>query len=182
MAKKAKRIEIERGLAKEFRVGDLAVYPAHGVGRIESIESRTINGNRHEFYILKIIDNSMVIMIPTMNVESVGLRDIIEKDEVPRIYSVLRKKKNGLFDNQTWNRRYKEYMDKLKTGSLYDVADVFRDLFNLKMGKDLSFGERKLLDTAKALLLRELCTAKNADEQTVWREIESLFKKSQKPQ
>jgi CarD family transcriptional regulator len=73
-------------------------------------------------------------------------------------------------------------MDKLKTGSLYDVADVFRDLFNLKMGKDLSFGERKLLDTAKALLLRELCTAKNADEETVWREIESLFKKSQKPQ
>jgi CarD family transcriptional regulator len=182
MGKKVKKIEMERPSARGFQVGDLAVYPAHGVGRIESIESRTINGNRHEFYILKIIDNSMVIMIPTMNVDSVGLRDIIEKDEVPRIYSVLRKKKNGLFDNQTWNRRYKEYMDKLKTGSLYDVADVFRDLFNLKMGKDLSFGERKLLDTAKALLLRELCTAKNTDEQTVWREIESLFKKSQKPQ
>ncbi len=182
MAKKTKKLNMEKPPVREFQVGDLAVYPAHGVGRIESIESRTINGSRHEFYILKIIDNNMVIMIPTMNVESVGLREIIEKDEVPKIYSVLKKKKNGVFDNQTWNRRYKEYMDKLKTGSLYDVADVFRDLFNLKMGKDLSFGERKLLDTAKSLLLRELCTAKNADEQTVWREIESLFKKSQKPQ
>lgn len=179
MAKKAKKIEMEKLADKGFQVGDLAVYPAHGVGRIESIENRTINGNRHEFYIMKILDNSMVIMIPTMNVESVGLRDIIEKNEVPKIFAVLKKKKNGIFDNQTWNRRYKEYMDKLKTGSLYDVADVFRDLFNLKLGKDLSFGERKLLDTAKGLLLRELCTAKNADEQTVWREIESLFKKPQ---
>ena len=177
MAKKAKKIEMERPSDKGFEVGDLAVYPAHGVGRIESIECRTINGNRHEFYILKILDNSMVIMIPTMNVESVGLREIIEKNEVPKIYAVLKKKKNGIFDNQTWNRRYKEYMDKLKTGSLYDVADVFRDLYNLKLGKDLSFGERKLLDTARALLVRELCTAKDADEQTVWKEIESLFKK-----
>jgi CarD family transcriptional regulator len=179
MAKKVKSIEMEKSADKGFQVGDLAVYPAHGVGRIESIESRTINGNRHEFYIMKILDNSMVIMIPTMNVDSVGLREIIEKNEVPKIFAVLKKKKNGIFDNQTWNRRYKEYMDKLKTGSLYDVADVFRDLFNLKLGKDLSFGERKLLDTAKGLLLRELCTAKNADEQTVWREIESLFKKPQ---
>ena len=84
-------------------------------------------------------------------------------------------KKDDIFDNQTWNRRYKEYMDKLKTGSLFDVAEVFRDLFLLKLIKDLSFGERKLLDTAKGLLLRELCTAKNADEETVWAEIESLF-------
>ncbi len=177
MNKKAKTIEIEKQTGeKEFQVGDLAVYPAHGVGRIESIERRTINGAKHKFYILKILDNSMVIMIPTANIKSVGLREIIHKDEVPKIYAVLKKRKNDIFDNQTWNRRYKEYMNKLKTGSLYDVAEVFRDLFLLKAVKDLSFGERKLLDTSKGLLLRELCTAKKADEESVWAEVKSLFK------
>lgn len=158
-----------------FAVGNLAVYPAHGVGRIESIESRVINGDEHNFYIMKIIDNDMVIMIPTANVDSVGLRNVISECEVDDIYAVLTAKKDDLQDNQTWNRRYKEYMDKLKTGSLADVAEVFRDLFLLKNTKDLSFGERKLLDTAKALLLREICTAKNAPEETVWAEIEGLF-------
>jgi len=158
-----------------FEVGDLAVYPAHGVGRIESIESRVINGDEHNFYIMKIIDNGMVIMIPTANVDSVGLRNVISEPEVDDIYAVLTAKKDDLQDNQTWNRRYKEYMDKLKTGSLADVAEVFRDLFLLKDTKDLSFGERKLLDTAKALLLREICTAKNASEEAVWSEIAGLF-------
>ncbi|RJP84517.1 MAG: CarD family transcriptional regulator [Desulfobacteraceae bacterium] len=179
MAKKAsnaiiKEVE-EQPAIKVFQVGDLAVYPAHGVGRIESIESRTINGDKHDFYILKILENSMVIMIPTWNVASVGLRNIIDSTQVAEIYDVLRTKKDDIFDNQTWNRRYKEYMDKLKTGSLYDVAEVFRDLYLLKLVKDLSFGERKLLDTAKVLLLRELCTAKKADEETVWAEVEALF-------
>src|SRR6056297_4097065 len=175
MAKKAE-VQKETFKSKSFQVGDLAVYPAHGVGRIESIESRTINGAKHDFYIMKILDNGMVIMIPTMNVDSVGLREVIPEDKIPEIYSILQQKKDEIFDNQTWNRRYKEYMDKIKTGSLYDVAEVFRDLFLLKLIKDLSFGERKLLDTAKGLVLRELCTAKNADENTIWDEIESLFK------
>lgn len=171
----AKKAEVQKQNFKEFEVGDLAVYPAHGVGRIESIESRTINGDKHNFYIMKIIDNGMVIMIPTNNVESVGLREVIQEEEIPEIYSVLKQKKEDIFDNQTWNRRYKEYMDKIKTGSLYDVAEVFRDLFVLKLAKDLSFGERKLLDTARGLLLRELCIARDADETAIWTEIESLF-------
>jgi CarD family transcriptional regulator len=84
-------------------------------------------------------------------------------------------RKDGLPDNQTWNRRYREYMDKIKTGSLYDVAEVFRDLFLLKLTKDLSFGERKLYDTAQVLLVRELSTAKNKDEDAILSELESLF-------
>jgi CarD family transcriptional regulator len=178
MVKKASKViikEEEETAIRTFQVGDLAVYPAHGVGRIESIESRTINGEKHDFYILKILENSMVIMIPTWNVDSVGLRNTIDSTQVPEIYEVLQTKKDDIFDNQTWNRRYKEYMDKLKTGSLFDGAEVFRDLVLLKLIKDLSFGERKLLDTAKGLLLRELCSAKNADEETIWAEIESLF-------
>ena len=160
---------------REFQVGDLAVYPAHGVGEIQAIESRVVNGEKHEFYIMKVLENGMVIMIPISNVESVGLRDIIPKKDVSKIYDVMKSRKDGLPDNQTWNRRYREYMDKIKTGSLYDVAEVFRDLFLLKLTKDLSFGERKLYDTAQVLLVKELSTAKNTDEDTILSEIESLF-------
>ena len=169
--------EIENIKAKipQFEVGDLAVYPAHGVGQIQAIESRVVNGEKHDFYIMKVLENSMVIMIPTANVESVGLRDIIDKKDVPKVYEVMKTRKEGLPDNQTWNRRYREYMDKIKTGSLYDVAEVFRDLFLLKLTKDLSFGERKLYDTAQVLLVKELSTAKKTDEATIVSEIESLF-------
>ena len=160
---------------REFQVGDLAVYPAHGVGEIQAIESRVVNGEKHDFYIMKSLENGMVIMIPIRNVESVGLRDIISKKDVSRVYDVMKSRIDGLPDNQTWNRRYREYMDKIKTGSLYDVAEVFRDLFLLKLTKDLSFGERKLYDTAQVLLVRELSTAKDTDEDTIITEIESLF-------
>lgn len=160
---------------REFQVGDLAVYPAHGVGEIQAIESRVVNGEKHDFYIMKVLENGMVIMIPISNVESVGLRDIISKKDVPRVYDVMKSRKDGLPDNQTWNRRYRDYMDKIKTGSLYDVAEVFRDLSLLKLTKDLSFGERKLYDTAQVLLVRELSTAKNTDEDTIISELESLF-------
>ncbi|OGP58299.1 MAG: CarD family transcriptional regulator [Deltaproteobacteria bacterium RBG_13_49_15] len=158
-----------------FRVGDLAVYPAHGVGRIDAIESREFNGEKHDFYILKVLENGMVIMIPTRNVQSVGLRDVISKNEIPKVYKVMSEERDAALESQTWNRRYREYMEKIKTGSLYDVAEVFRDLFLLKLEKDLSFGERKLYDTAQGLLVRELSTAKNTDEKTILTEIESLF-------
>ena len=167
---------------REFQVGDLAVYPAHGVGEIQAIESRVVNGEKHDFYIMKVLENGMVIMIPVRNVESVGLRDIISKKDVPRVYDVMKSRKDGLPDNQTWNRRYREYMDKIKTGSLYDVAEVFRDLFLLKLTKDLSFGERKLYDTAQVLLVRELSTAKNTDEDTILSELESLFVADESPE
>ena len=160
---------------RRFKVGDLAVYPAHGVGEIMAIERRVVNGEKHDFYIMKVIENGMTIMIPTNNVESVGLRNVIHKKEVPKVYAVMQSKKESGTDNQTWNRRYREYMDKIKTGSLYDVAEVFRDLFLLKLTKDLSFGERKLYDTAQILLVKELSTAKRTDEESILTEIESLF-------
>jgi CarD family transcriptional regulator len=160
---------------RKFKVGDLAVYPAHGVGEIMAIERRVVNGEKHDFYIMKVIENGMTIMIPTNNVDSVGLRNVIHKKEVAKVYAVMQSKKESGADNQTWNRRYREYMDKIKTGSLYDVAEVFRDLFLLKLTKDLSFGERKLYDTAQILLVKELSTAKQIDEESILTEIESLF-------
>ena len=174
--KKAKEnVKTKKSKIRTFQVGDLAVYPAHGVGEIIAIESRVINGEKHDFYIMKVVENGMTIMIPTNNVESVGLRDVIPKKEIPKVYAVMQSKKEANTENQTWNRRYREYMDKIKTGSLYDVAEVFRDLFLLKLTKDLSFGERKLYDTAQILLVKELSTAKKADEEAVLTEIESLF-------
>ena len=161
---------------RKFKVGDLAVYPAHGVGRIEAIESREINGEKHNFYILKVFENSMVIMIPTWNVESVGLREVIGEDEISKVFDVIKKERENCYiDKQTWNRRYREYMDKIKTGSIYDIAEVFRDLSLLKLTKDLSFGERKLYDTAQVLLVSELSTARNTDEVSIMSEIQSIF-------
>lgn len=162
-----------------FQPGDLVVYPAHGVGRIEAIESKSIGKTNEDFYIMKIIETHMVIMIPVKNLKAVGIRDVIAKKEVPKIYKIIQHKKDAASppDNQTWNRRYKEYMDKIRTGSLYEIAEVFRDLFLLKMTKDLSFGERKLLDTAQGLLVTELSIAKGTKEHSVMSEIESFFPK-----
>jgi len=161
--------------ALKFQAGDLAVYPAHGVGKIEAIECREINGEEHDFYIMKIIENNMVIMIPTSNVDSVGLRVLISEKEIPKVYKIMGAGQESSADNQTWNRRYRDYMEKIKTGSLYDVAEVFRDLSLLKLNKDLSFGERKLFDTAQGLLVRELSKAKNTDEKTILSEIDACF-------
>ena len=169
------KIDITTNPTREFQAGDLAVYPAHGVGRIESIESKVVNGEEHDFYIMKVLENAMVIMIPTNNVESVGLRDVIGRDEIPKVYEIMQSKQSSASENQTWNRRYREYMDKIKTGSPYEVAEVFRDLYLLKLTKDLSFGERKLYDTAQGLLVRELSTAKDTDQQTIISEIKALF-------
>ena len=157
-----------------FKVGDLAVYPAHGVGLIERIETQEISGCRQDFYVMRILDNDMIIMIPTNNVENVGLRDIIEHTEVATLYSIL-KKRDVPIDNQTWNRRYREYMDKIKTGSVFEVAEVYRDLLILKVEKDLSFGERKMLDTARNLLVKEISLAKKVGEEQVKEELDKIF-------
>ncbi|MCU0579471.1 MAG: CarD family transcriptional regulator [Desulfobacterota bacterium] len=158
-----------------FKVGDLAVYPAHGVGRIESIEAKVLYGQDQHFYIMRILENNMIIMIPTQNAEHVGLREIVREEEVPKIFKIL-KEKNIEFDNQTWNRRYREYMEKIKTGSVYEVAQVLRDLFLLKLDKELSFGERKMLDTAKNLLVKEISIAKKIQEDKVEKDIQRIFK------
>jgi CarD family transcriptional regulator len=157
-----------------FKVGDLAVYPAHGVGVIQSIEEKQISGNEHKFYIMKILDNGMTIMIPTDNVKSVGLRGVIDPGEVPRIYEILQERDLDLV-TQTWNRRYREYSEKIKTGSVYEIAEVLRDLVLLKYDKNLSFGERKMLDMARSLLVKEISIARKTEETVVEQEIHRLF-------
>ncbi|MBW1769184.1 MAG: CarD family transcriptional regulator [Deltaproteobacteria bacterium] len=157
-----------------FNVGDLAVYPAHGVGVIEKIENQEISGCRQDFYVMRILDNNMLIMIPTQNVNNVGLREIIGQNEVPKLYSIL-KKRDVIIDNQTWNRRYREYMEKIRTGSVYEVAEVYRDLLMLKVEKELSFGERKMLDTARGLLVKEISLAKKVEEEQIEKDLDGIF-------
>jgi CarD family transcriptional regulator len=157
-----------------FNIGDLAVYPAHGVGLVEGIEEKSISGIEHIFYVIRILDNDMKIMIPRKNAEHIGLRRVISGNEVEQVYAIL-EKKDVEFTPQTWNRRYREYMDKIKTGSIFDLAAVLRDLYILQTDKPLSFGEKKMLDTAKGLLVKELSVAKDKKEEEITEEIESIF-------
>lgn len=157
-----------------FAEGDMAVYPAHGVGVIESIESQTVAGTDQSFYVMKILDNDMKIMIPTASSDNVGLRAIISKKEVDDVLAILRDRDSEI-GTQTWNRRYREYMEKIKTGSIHEVAAVLRDLFLLSVDKDLSYGERKMMDTAKSLLVKEISLARKVDESKTTALIEDMF-------
>jgi len=157
-----------------FAQGDMAVYPAHGVGVIKSIETQQVAGIDQSFYVLEILGNSMRIMIPTSSSENVGLRSIVNKKEALEVLDILRDREIEI-DSQTWNRRYREYMEKIKTGSIFEVAAVLRDLFLLSVDKDLSYGERKMLDTAKGLLVKELSIAQNVEEDKISSKIESIF-------
>ncbi|MBW2334876.1 MAG: CarD family transcriptional regulator [Deltaproteobacteria bacterium] len=163
-----------------FKVGDLAVYPAHGVGVIERIENREISGCQENFFVMRILENNMIIMIPSSNTKNVGLRELIDRTEVSKVFSILKNRDMYVNDNQTWNRRYRDYMDKIKSGSVFEVAEVYRDLSTIKQTKELSFGERKMLDTAGSLLVKEISLAKNMKEEDVERDIQSnLFVKTQ---
>lgn len=163
-----------------FKIGDLAVYPAHGVGIIERIENREISGCQEDFFVIRILENNMIIMIPSSNTKNVGLRELIDQTEVSKVFSILKNRDMYVDDNQTWNRRYRDYMDKIKSGSVFEVAEVYRDLSTIKRDKELSFGERKMLDIARSLLIKEISLAKNMKEEDVERDIQSnLFVQTQ---
>lgn len=158
----------------QFNVGDNAVYPGHGVGEVVAVETKEIGGMKCEFYIVKIRDTGMKVMVPKNNVSSVGLRPIISKEEANKVLDIL-KMTDVKIDNQTWNRRYREYMEKIKTGSVYEIAEVLRDLFLLKVDKELSYGERNMLDTARKLLMKELSLAVTQDELSSQDDVKAIF-------
>ena len=163
-------------MQESFKVGDKAVYPAHGVGEGTAIENRSIGGMEQTFYILRILENGMKIMVPTNNVRQVGLREVISKSKVDKVFKILKEKTLSV-ETTTWNRRYREYMEKIKTGSVFEVAEVLRDLYILKVDKDLSFCELKLLDTARGLLIRELAVARTTNEEEIEKEFQKIFTK-----
>jgi len=158
-----------------FKEGDIAVYPAHGVGVVEKIEIRNISGEEKEFYILRLLDSDTTIMIPKDSACQVGMRALISPKEVPKVIKFLKEKKKIKINGQTWNRRQREYMEKIKTGSIYEIAEVLRELYLLRLYKELSFGEKKVLDTARNLLVKELSLAQQTDEKTIEKQIEKIF-------
>lgn len=161
-------------MATEFAVGDKAVYPAQGVAEVVSIDTREIMGTSQTFYVLRVLDSDKKIMIPVEKVDSVGLRQIIHDGQIDEVYDILRERNVDL-NTQTWNRRYRAYVEKIQTGSIFEIAEVLRDLNLLKAYKTLSFGEKKMLDNAKRLLIQELAIAKDATEEAVGDELDHIF-------
>ena len=159
-----------KAVIPSFKTGELAVYPAHGVGLITGVESRDVSGVNRCYYIIKVLDTDAIIMVPVDNAETVGLRKVVTLSMVPKVYQIL-KDKNTILDNQTWNRRYRDYTDKIKSGCVMEVAKVLRDLYYLKFDKELSFGERKMFDTAKNLLVKELSIARKTKEAKIEEEL-----------
>ncbi len=157
-----------------FQVGDKAYYPVHGIAEVVGLEKRDIGAKATHVYILKIAESGLKIIIPTDNAEAVGLRAIMSVADVREVFSILRSTEVTT-DHQTWNRRQREYMDKIKTGSAYEIAEVLRDLYLLRRHKDLSFGERRMLETARGLLVREIAIARKEAEGQIEAEIESIF-------
>ncbi len=160
--------------AVNFKLGDKIVYPGHGVGEIEGVRTHVLGGQEHHIYNIKILDSGMKVMVPVSQAASVGLRRIIDKKAIDTVYDILRDR-NFKIDTQTWNRRFREYSQKIKTGSVFEIAIVLRDLSVLSADKELSFGEKKMLDMAEALLVSEIAIAKARPHDKVAVELKALF-------
>ncbi|MEM6291878.1 MAG: CarD family transcriptional regulator [Myxococcota bacterium] len=157
-----------------FNVGEKTVYPGHGVAEVVGLEEQEISGHALVFYVLRVLENNMTVRVPKHKAVAVGLRRLVKDEEVGQVYEVL-KHRGDKISTATWNRRYREYMEKIKTGSLVEIATVLRDLCLLRSDKELSFGERKMLDTARSLLVQELALAKGEEETAVAKELDELF-------
>lgn len=161
-----------------FKVGDVVVYPIHGVARIKEIRMEKIGGSDQQCYILETELQTAapkpVIKLPVDKAETNRVRKIVSESEVPQVISIL-KERHTKTDSQTWNRRHREYQEKMRTGSIFLAAEVFRDLTLLKETKDLSHGERRLFDQARNLIIKELSIAKKVDEKEIERTINRIF-------
>jgi CarD family transcriptional regulator len=155
----------------EFRIGEKVVYPNHGVGVIEEVTKRAVNGGvPEEFYMLRIHSNASVVMVPTCNVKSVGLRRIIKKGDVEGLFKVLGEE---FFEPVAdWKGRYKDHSEKMRTGSIFQVAEVLRNLVFISLKKSLSFREKRMLDRAKQLIISEVATVRGLPEKSVEDQID----------
>lgn len=155
-----------------FDIGDRIVYPMHGAGVIEEIEEIEILGSKREYFIMKMPIGDMKVMVPVDSVEDVGVRPIVDEDDMAKVVKILRGHKSSM--PQNWNRRYRANMDRIKSGDIFEIAAVVRNLMMLDNEKGLSTGERKMLSSAKQMLVSEmvLVCKLNLDE------TEALIKES----
>lgn len=155
-----------------FEIGSYVVCPGHGVGQITNVETKVLGPEEQSFYIIKVISNGMTVMVPCNNKN--GVRELVQSGEILEVFELL-KDHDVKVDNSTWNRRHREYMQKVKTGSLLEIADVLRSLFLLKTTKKLSFGERKMMDQCKDLIIKEIAISTGEIEKDIDGKIESIF-------
>src|SRR5690554_6805613 len=148
-----------------FNIGDRVVYPMHGAGVIEAVEEKDVGGATENYYVIKLSMGEMKIMVPVFNVNLVGVRKVIGKEEVMKVLDILKSKDSLMSSN--WNRRYRANMEKIKSGNIYEVAEVVRNLSLREREKGLSTGERKMLENARQILLSELVLAQNVTEDQV---------------
>ena len=147
-----------------FKVGDKIVYPMHGAGVIETIEERAVLDEKQAYYIIK-MPGEVKVMVPTNKAEQIGVRNVIGKEEAIKVFEILEENETEMSAN--WNKRYRDNMDKMKSGSIYEVADVVRNLSFKQKEKGLSTGEKKMLSNAKQILVSELVLAEHASENEV---------------
>ncbi len=159
----------------KYQIGDKAVYPGHGVGEIEAIEKKEIDGETLSFYIMRIIDSGLKIMVPTSNLKITGMRDLITEDEINKVFSIL-KDQDIKIENITWNKRFKDYNERLKSGSIYEVASVLRDLVVLSKTKELSFGEKRMFEMAINLISQEISYVTGSEQEDIVEKIKKILK------
>ncbi|WP_027185098.1 CarD family transcriptional regulator [Desulfovibrio inopinatus] len=159
-----------------FSVDQLVVYPAQGVGKVERIETQEIGGASADFFIVRILSNNVTLMVPVMNADNVGLRPLCSREQGEVILESLKDRSDFTgYTGQNWNRRYREYSEKLKSGDLADVAYVLKELLLIGENKELSFGERRLLEQATSLLTLELALALDKEQDDIKSVINELF-------
>ena len=156
-------------------VGDKAVHPSHGLAQVTAIEHREIGSVKGEFYILQIIDNGMRVMVPRASSSAAGIRPVMSGPEADLVLETMKAREVAV-DLQPWSRRFRAYTEMIKSGSPHEVAKVLRDMYRLKFDKDLSFGERRLLDQAKSLLMKELAAAKGVPETVLQAQVDDMFR------
>jgi len=149
----------------EFKLGEKVVYPNHGVGVIEQISFGYLNGRSERYYMLKIVSSGLKVMVPQTNIMNVGLRPVIRSNEAGDVITYLEKGRSA--SHHDWKHRFKENSERMRTGSLMEVATVLKGLVSLSRTKPLSFREKKMLERAKHLLVTELATVRNTTEQTM---------------
>lgn len=156
-----------------FSVGDRVVYPMHGAGVIESIEEKEILGAKKKYYVMKLPLGEMKVLIPIDNIAQVGLRGVIEKDEVSQVFVILQGDQPEMSTN--WNRRYRDHLEKIKSGNIYEVAEVVRNLMLRDREKGLSTGESKMLDTARQILISELILVQGQESAEITSVLDNIF-------
>lgn len=156
-----------------FKVGDKVVYPMHGAGIVEAIEEKEILGEKREYYVLRLPVGDMKVMVPISNGEEMGLRAVIDREEVKSVFRVLKDVTTCMSTN--WNRRYRTNLEKMKSGSIYEIAEVVRNLAKREKEKGLSSGERKMLDNARQIMLSELVLAAELEEEKARAMIDCVF-------